>query len=298
MTASLHPEPSSIRRLDHLVLPVATLSASRDFFEALGFVVAPDAVHPFGTANACVFFADGTYLEPLAVADSGLCRDQAIAGNTFVARDRAFRARRGEPGFSGIAFASDSAEADHAAFATAGLADGEIFEFSRVFVTAGAEKTLTFRLAFAGDRRVPDLFFFACQAMVPKGDRSALTGHANGVTGIRRLVLSEPKPDDFATLLQDVTGAAETTATANGLSVGLANGAIEALDAAGMAGRYGRGRDAERGLRFEGVVLSVPDLDMVRGIAAMAGLAAREIDGRLVVDLIGSERGFFAFEAE
>jgi hypothetical protein len=29
--------------------------------------VAADARHPFGTENACVFFADGTYLEPLAL---------------------------------------------------------------------------------------------------------------------------------------------------------------------------------------------------------------------------------------
>jgi catechol 2,3-dioxygenase-like lactoylglutathione lyase family enzyme len=286
------------RALDHLVLPVATLAGSRDFFEALGFTVAPDAVHPFGTANACVFFADGTYLEPLSVADAGLCRDEAIAGNTFVARDRAFRARRGEPGFSGIAFVSDSAEADHAAFATAGVTDGEIYQFSRVFVAAGVEKTLTFRLAFAGDRRVPDLFFFGCQAMVAKGDRSALTGHPNGVSGIRRLVLSEPKPDVFAALLQDVVGDVEATATANGLSIEMANGQVEVLDAEGMAARYGRGRDGERGLRFEGVVLGVRDLNTVRGIAEMAGLAIQVIDGRLLVDLIGSDRGFLAFEAE
>ena len=288
----------SVRRLDHLVLPVATLAGSRDFFEALGFAVAPDAVHPFGTANACVFFADGTYLEPLAVHDANLCRDEAVAGNVFVGRDRAFRARRGEPGFSGIAFESQGVEADHAAFAAAGLADGEIFQFSRVFVAAGAEKTLTFRLAFAGDRRVPDLFFFACQAMVPKGDRSALTKHANGVTGTARLVLSEPTPDAFAALLQDVTGAGEATATAHGVSVGLGNGLIEVLDVAGMAARYGRGRDAERGLRFEGIVLRVGDLGAVRGIAEMAGLSSRTIDDRLVVDLIGSQNGFIAFEAE
>lgn len=284
------------RRLDHLVLPVDSLAGSRAFFEALGFTVAPDAVHPFGTANACVFFADGTYLEPLAVADANRCATEALAGNVFVARDRAFRARRGAPGFSGIAFASEDAEADRAAFSAAGLADGEIFEFSRVFQAAGTERRLTFRLAFAQDRRVPDLLFFTCQAMAPKGDRSALARHGNGVTGLARLVLSEPRPDDYAAFIGDVTAGAEVLATANGLSIALGQAAIEVLGAEGMAERYGRRRDGERGLRFEGVVLRVPSLAAVQALMDVAGLRGRRVGERLVVDLLGSDSGFIAFE--
>ena len=79
--------------IDHLVLPFQTLAAARERFERLGFLVAPDAVHPFGTGNACVFFADGRYLEPLAVADrAGLQARSADEGHLFVARDAAARA--------------------------------------------------------------------------------------------------------------------------------------------------------------------------------------------------------------
>ena len=49
------------RALDHLVLPVRSLEAARADYERLGFLVAPDARHPFGTSNACVFLADGFY---------------------------------------------------------------------------------------------------------------------------------------------------------------------------------------------------------------------------------------------
>ncbi|TIX70312.1 MAG: VOC family protein, partial [Mesorhizobium sp.] len=69
-TTQAHP-------LDHLVLPTARLDAARVRLGSLGFVVAPTGIHPFGTENCCVFFADGTYLEPLAVGDD-LETDRAI----------------------------------------------------------------------------------------------------------------------------------------------------------------------------------------------------------------------------
>jgi hypothetical protein len=61
------------RALDHLVLPVHALDEARARLTRLGFTVAPDARHPFGTENACVFFADNTYLEPLGVASREEC---------------------------------------------------------------------------------------------------------------------------------------------------------------------------------------------------------------------------------
>ena len=57
------------RRIDHCVLPVADLAGARDRLTRLGFTVAPEGRHPFGTHNACVYFADDTFLEPLAVGD-------------------------------------------------------------------------------------------------------------------------------------------------------------------------------------------------------------------------------------
>ncbi len=61
-------DPLSLpRAIDHLVLPIVDLDTSRERLGRLGFTVAADARHPFGTENACVFFSDDTYLEPLAV---------------------------------------------------------------------------------------------------------------------------------------------------------------------------------------------------------------------------------------
>ncbi len=80
MTLALHP-------LDHLVLPTAGLDTARQRLEALGFTVAPMGVHPFGTRNCCVYLADGTFMEPLAIGDAAVADDAARAGNVFVARD-------------------------------------------------------------------------------------------------------------------------------------------------------------------------------------------------------------------
>ncbi|TIX38964.1 MAG: VOC family protein, partial [Mesorhizobium sp.] len=61
--------PARPHPLDHLVLPTASLDVARARLTLLGFTVAPTGIHPFGTENCCVFLTDGTYLEPLAVAD-------------------------------------------------------------------------------------------------------------------------------------------------------------------------------------------------------------------------------------
>ena len=58
-----------MRSIDHLVLPVTTLTLARSRLTSLGFTVAPDAQHPFGTGNCCVFFKDRTYLEPITIVD-------------------------------------------------------------------------------------------------------------------------------------------------------------------------------------------------------------------------------------
>ena len=71
------------------MLPTASLDVARARLTSLGFIVAPTGIHPFGTENCCVFFADGTYLEPLAIGDEQAAAKAIADGNVFVARDRA-----------------------------------------------------------------------------------------------------------------------------------------------------------------------------------------------------------------
>ncbi len=213
--------------IDHLVLPTASLDVARERLGALGFTVAPTGVHPFGTANCCVYLADGTFLEPLAVADAGACATAAADGNVFVARDRAYRAAGRQDGFSAIVLATRDAEADHDKFRAAGLSAGDVLFFARpVRDAVGGSDTASFRLAFAAvPGTVP--FVFSCQRVnAPAVDRTSLERHANGVT---RMMSVQMAAADRASAENLITVATGVTAgqRSDGARFSLANADID-----------------------------------------------------------------------
>lgn len=274
------------RQIDHLVLPVTELSAARARLSELGFTVADDARHPFGTENCCVFLADGSYLEPLGIANREDCEAAARDGNVFVARDQAFRFRRGPDGFSAIAMATSDAWADDQRFSAAGLSAGSVLEFSRDMTTPdGATATGSFRLAFAADLRAPDFFLFSSERVVPlPGDRSALERHANGVTALAEVVLFEKNPTDFQYLLQEAADEREVEANSFGMSVETLRGRIAVLNEAGLSGFFGMAPPAaDRGLKGVAVVLRTGDLAACRALFAERKIEFHERDGRLLV---------------
>lgn len=195
------------RALDHLVLPTASVDAARDRLTRLGFTVAPNGVHPFGTINACVYFTGGTFLEALALGDGEAAAIAIAHGNVFVARDHVFRAMRGEEGFSAIVLASDDADRDHAAFAKLDISGGDMLTFSRPSADAhGKVGTATFKLAFAADIETADAFLFTCQRIdAPAIDRSSLERHANGATGVCEIVAGE-HAGSFIRLIERAVG--------------------------------------------------------------------------------------------
>lgn len=289
----------SARMLDHLVLPVVDLSVARGRLEALGFTVAADALHPFGTENACVFLADKTYLEPLAVAKREDCEAAAKGGNVFVARDQAFRFRRAQDGLSAIVVTSDDAVADHGRFRAAGLSAGDMLEFSRAMILPdGREAVGSFRLAFAADLRSPDFFLFSCQRVTPlPSDRTALEVHANGVTGMSEVVLSEPNPTDFQYFLQEVVVEREVNAHSFGMDIETENGVrISVLNPAGMAGFFGCKTPSHcRGLRGRAIVFKVADLAATEHLLAAHAVDFIRRDNRLIVPEAPGQGVIFAF---
>ena len=295
------PSPNSLpspRALDHLVMPVSSLSAARARLGSLGFTVAPDALHPFGTANACVFFANGTYLEPLAVASREMLEASALQGNTFTARDRAFRFRCGEDGLSAIVLKTEDAAADHDRFGKAGLSGGPPLEFYRPFQSDdGKTATAGFRLAFASDLRAPDFFFFCCQRLNPlPSDRGALERHANGVDGIARVVLVEENPSDFQVLLQEVLEQRMVTAHSFGIDLETANGTVSVLNPAGFEAWYGPATGGERGLRGGAVVFRCAALAEVEALLRRNDIAYEHRHHRILVRPAPGQGVIFAFE--
>lgn len=292
-------DPLSVpRAIDHLVLPVVELETSRQRLARLGFTVAADACHPFGTENACVFFADDTYLEPLAIGSREDCLEAARTGNVFIARDQAFRFRRGE-GLSAIVVKTDDAAADDARYSGEGLSGGPVLEFSRLFrFPDGRTAEGSFRLAFAADLRAPDFFAFACERVNPfPADRGALLVHANGAAGLARIVLIEDNPSDFQYLLETVLNQRDVTAHSFGLSIETGNATVDVLTPVGFRAHYAQNHAvAERGLIGAAVVVAVTDLGVTEAWLAANGVEHQRIGARLVIAPEKGQGVTFAFE--
>ncbi|MCB1428466.1 MAG: VOC family protein [Nitratireductor sp.] len=288
------------RAVDHLVLPVEGLERSRQRHSALGFSVAASARHPFGTENACVFLADGTYLEPLAVGHRETCEAVALKGNVFVARDQAYRFRRGQNGFSAIAFGTADAAGDHKRFTKLGHSAGKLLKFGRIFEDAAGNRDKgEFRLAFAADLRAPDCFLFTCERLnVPKTDRSALEKHLNTVSGISEIAFCETNPTDFQYFLQEVVGQREVNAHSFGMEMRAANANLAVYSPDGMKAWFGSGSNCghARGLRLKAVVFKAARLDAVRKQLQHSAIDWREHAGRVVIDPAPGQGAIYAFE--
>lgn len=292
--------PSNARSVDHCVLPVAALSIARERLEALGFTVAADALHPFGTGNCCVFFADNTYLEPLAVIDPTKALESAQAGNAFTRRDLAFHYRCGEDGFSALVFKTDDAKADHAGFLNAGVSGGPMLEFARDFTDPSGKKDVaSFRLAFAADLRAPDCFFFTCERVrSPQVDRSTLQSHANGVTSLKAVMLTAPCAIDFRDFLSTVARVDGVQPTSTVVSTQTGNARIDLMNDADFASRFGAEPLRDPGLRLRSVLFGVRNMEKLQLLLQAAGASYDRRGSIIVVPPAAGQGAFFMFEEE
>jgi hypothetical protein len=266
-------EPGQAHPLDHLVLPTADLAIARARLTALGFTVAPRGVHPFGTENCCVYFSGGTFMEPIAVDDAEAAAKAVAGGNVFVARDKTYRDRLGEEGFSAIVFGTNSADTDHARYVEAAISAGNRLDFSRPFVDAtGKSDTASFRLAFAAAVDTPESFLFSCERVnAPNVDRTSLQTHANGVAGIAEIVAVSSNPSaqyDLLCTAANMSGGDFVP----GDTLSLPNASITVLDTAAFEKRFGVPSGALSCLRFAAVLFSVTDLASLRKLLAANGI--------------------------
>ena len=271
-----------LRPIDHLVLPVTTLTLARSRLAALGFNVAADAAHPFGTGNCCVFFRNGTYLEPITFIDRDAADIAAAEGLFFVKRLKRFTERRGE-GFCMTALSTDDAESDHKAFRKAGIGEGEPFRFARkATLPDGSEKEIGVVLAATESPAAPDATFFTCQRI----GTEALFGpeqttHANGAIGIVGVAAVAEGPADFHILLSEATGQRELRTTSFGVEAEVGASRIAILTPEGFRARYGIDAPVTHG----GLVFAAFDLDSQDAgrAAGYAGAGVIDMPDRLVV---------------
>ncbi len=268
-----------MRAIDHLVLPVTTLMLARSRLTSLGFNVAPDARHPFGTGNCCVFFKDRTFLELITILDRAVADMAAADGLVFVRRIKRFTERNGE-GFAMIAFKSGDAEGDRARFEKAAVAAGASFRFARMaMLPDGSQQEIGFVLAFAEMAAAPDATLFACQHLAPGVlFQPAGLEHPNGAAGIAVVTGVAHDPAEFHGFLSAVLEEPEAPAASKADSDGRG---IRILTLEEYRDRYGlEPPDPRRGLMFAAMDVAVADLDRVLGYA---GPTAIRHEGRIVV---------------
>ncbi|KQV81373.1 VOC family protein [Rhizobium sp. Root1220] len=285
--------------LDHLVLPVAHIGLARERLGKLGFTVAADALHPFGTQNACIFFADKTYLEPLGIASADSYDASVKKGNVFTARDRAFRFRCGQDGFSAVVLGTADADRDHARFVADRISGGDMLQFSRPMkMPDGAETTAAFRLAFAADLRAPDFFLFTCQRInALPADRAALETHANGVVGVAEIVLTAPDPKAFGLFLHFASAVRTVREEAFGVSVALPNARVSILSPNGLDAYLDQAAPSgDHGLRGFAIVFTVGDLSVTEAHLAANGITYTRKNNRILVKAASGQGALFAFE--
>lgn len=285
--------------IDHLVLPVQALGIATKRLKALGFTVAPEALHPFGTQNACVFFTDGTYLEPLAIADPAKYNASADTGNVFTGRDRALRQRDGQEGFSALVARTGDAFGDHDRFAISGLSAGDVFEFSRpVRMPDGSQGEAAFRLAFAASGAAADFFLFSCQRLQAlPGDRTALERHANGVLGLGEIVLLSGGEERAARLIETVFGGEGVISPDGDTVFTTGNARIRLTGKPAFGGHDLNVRETSGGgLRGAGIIFLSHDLAVTEAVLAANGVSCAKAGGRLVVPAAPGQGVTFAFE--
>lgn len=286
------------RALDHLVLPTASLRMAKARLTELGFTVAPVGRHPFGTENVCVYFADGTFMEPLAIGEEAKAQQAVEEGNVFVTRDRQFRARNGDEGFSALVLATDDADMDHAAFLCEGISAGDRLDFSRPFTDgSGKTDTASFRLAFAADKASPDAFFFTCQRVnAPRVDRSALQVHENGVGRIAGVIAVSEGPHASGEFLSVVVANQTPVASGGQIELQLANAGIRCVTPAAFEQMSGQGVVGSTGLRLAGVIFGVQSVAALEAVLARNGIDHITRGGRIVVPAAPGQGAVFIFE--
>ena len=290
---------SEAHPLDHVVLPVANVGLARERLGKLGFTVAADARHPFGTENACIFFADKTYLEPLAIAGADAYEASIKKGNVFTARDRAFRFRCGENGLSAVALATTDADRDHARFHADRISGGEMLQFERPMkMPDGSGTTAAFRLAFAADLRAPDFFLFTCQRInALPADRKVLETHTNGVSGIAEIVLAAPDPKAFGLFMRFSSSTPSVRDEAFGISLATPNARISILSPDGLNAYFDLAAPGiDRGLRGVAIVFKVTDLAVTEAHLAANGITYTRKNNRILVRAASGQGALFAFE--
>jgi hypothetical protein len=157
--------------IDHIVIAVKDLALASAAFDAVGFTVTAGGSHPTGTHNSLIPFADGSYLELIAIENPDLARDHPW-----------FKRMGGKDGFVTFAVGADPLDDELERLAALGIAavdrrdgarlrpDGQQLQWQSAALQSDPATFLPFLIQDVTDRAL----------RVPSGQEAE---HKNGVKG-------------------------------------------------------------------------------------------------------------------
>ena len=182
-----------ITGIDHIVIAAHSLERAMETWRGLGFTVVEGGKHPYGSYNALIGFADGSYIELLGFYEES--------------RDHVWWELLHERGGGLIDFclATDDIRADHAAFRAHGVECSELIEGGRSRPDGYKVKWINNKVEGDWQGLIP----FIIEDVTPRSERLPReTEHANGVTGIDGVSLAAGDVARFAGVMSAATGLA------------------------------------------------------------------------------------------
>ncbi|MEM7208863.1 MAG: VOC family protein [Pseudomonadota bacterium] len=288
-----------MRFLDHFVLVARSIADARKCYTRMGFNVAPDGVHPFGTHNANMYFHAGAMIETLAVENQAKYKMAIESGNTFVKNDAAFRNANGEHGFSHIVFTSINADIDHKKFSGLGFSGGDIVSFSRQFSQPdGKVETVAAKLCFATHPKSHCGYYFTCEdIIVPEIDRSSLLEHENGALGPNHAISCSNKPSEYFNFLKSVVDPNKVQNHGESVECEFPNGRALIVTPQVLEQEFGMAHtNFGTDLIHRGLVFGVDDLRKTEALFARNEIPFMQCNDRIVAQPEPQNGVFFAFE--
>ncbi len=259
------------RGLDHIVHAVRDLDAAAALYRSLGFTVGARNRHPWGTHNHIVQFP-GFFIELLTLAEPEKLGNDGFS--RMFGRYNGDFLRRGE-GLSLLMLESKDARGDENDFRAAAISAGDVMRFEREGKRPdGSAVKVAFSLAFADDKRAPDIHFATCQQHYPENFwNPEFQKHANSATGVAGVVAVANEPEQHRAFMQSFAGG-EASRTENGFAIATPRGTIEMVTPAAFTRRYGvAAPDTARGARLAAIRFTVADASLLQDVPELAGIA-------------------------
>ena len=182
-----------ITGIDHIVIAARSLERAIETYGRLGFTVVEGGKHPYGSYNALIGFADGSYIELLGFYEES--PDHPWWDLLH---------KRGG-GLVDFCLATDDIRGDHAAFRAQGVECSELTEGGRARPDGYEVKWINNKVVGDWQGLIP----FIIEDVTPRAERLPReTAHANGATGIERVSFATSDVPRYAGVMSAVTGMA------------------------------------------------------------------------------------------